>query len=1354
MSDTFAVEGRLLSPTDLSQFLRLGRCERFLRLKVVERLRGPGFLHEFGVAPQTVSPVLERAGREFEGTVSDALRLHFRVLPSLEDAARLAPGEAAVVFQPRLEGTLGRWRVTGDADLIQFAREDDGTLRALIVDVKSSEKPRVEYRLQVALYAALLAQRVPPSRIETGILYRGPGRPEERAAAEAVLGLDAGYLERGEDAGVWQAEVEALLADEGIAERVAAQPFDTLFFALGTKCDGCRYGEFCLKRAHVDGDLSLVPYLPARDKKALLAAGVRSARELATLKNLDGETLTPALGAEPTLRRLAATSAGPRIDELVLRARKTRGVDLPTLASIPSKGHTTLPYTAPDHNPNLVVLYLDVQFDPTVSRAYLAGARIVAHENGVPARARAVVHLSPNLSATPEDEARLFAGWAQATLAAVAQLAAPDDAGERKAPLHLVFWNDYGETALLDALARNLGAMTGAVPALYDLMTQTAAYDSPLATFLADELKERKNYPVLCASLHNVATYLKFDWGEFRRRFYEGVFDTGGQDEEAGRFSRRSRHGSQIPLEYARGAVSREELIAFQERRLEAIAHIAAQFVPNDKTTKTAFDLSSLSAPPPADTTLAGALAEFLAIERHTFLAGWRDTRQIAPERRVLLGETLRVRYLEADQDLEVAAQNRENARRKALQDIWRAENPGKQLRGDLAKELRWSVEGLRLRLRLDLEGIDADLATALGLLSLKEGDFVVLSPRWTVDERLPEAERREFAPTPKQLLYGMRARIERLPGADDPVVEVTLGGGMSTNLAGFAFRSVPRPLEEGALYTLDPSPDDLHGYRQKKTIDALAALERDGQAGRHALYGWLTGSRPPQPSLSPRGFDEPSDAGKAARGGGFDAFRDAGLLHDFEPGKRDYIGGHGDDPVLLVQGPPGTGKSYTTAFAVLARVQAALARGETCRVFLCCKTHSATDVLLRGVADGLATLARLREARPDLFAAHFDSRLLELPLLRLEKGEKLPETVARVPSDSAATLATIRGNDWVAVAGTPGGIYKLLDKQAKTLTGTALCDLLVLDEASQMSLPEAMMAALPLSPSGQLLVVGDPRQMPPIVQHDWEAPHASRTFQQHPAYRSLYETLAARGVPTIRFEESFRLHTAMASFLREEIYLRDGIHFHSRKTATLPARSFADPLLAAVLDPAHPIVVVVHAEASSQTRNPFEERLIGPILRALAGEYGLSAAAGLGVVVPHRAQRAALLQACPEICVLDDEGRVVVSAVDTVERYQGDEREVIILSATESDPEFLQASAGFLLDPRRLNVALSRAKKKVIVVAARTLFDLFPTDDELFGHAQIWKNLLRRACPQTLWKGAVDGVAVEVRGQAIRGGG
>jgi superfamily I DNA and/or RNA helicase len=304
-------------------------------------------------------------------------------------------------------------------------------------------------------------------------------------------------------------------------------------------------------------------------------------------------------------------------------------------------------------------------------------------------------------------------------------------------------------------------------------------------------------------------------------------------------------------------------------------------------------------------------------------------------------------------------------------------------------------------------------------------------------------------------------------------------------------------------------------------------------------------------------------------------------------------------------------------------------------------------------------------------------------------------------------------------------------------------------DEASQMNLPEAMMAALPLKDDGQVIVVGDHRQMPPVVKHDW-ADEARRTFQQYEVFVSLFDTLRQHNPPFVQFAESFRLHAAMADFLREEVYRQDGINYFSRKKDLLPARPVADEMLAAVLRPEYPLVVVVHGEAGSQVRNEYEQALIEPLIRVLsaADGYGLDAEAGLGVVVPHRAQRAALQQAFPELCVIDAaSGLPAKSAIDTVERFQGGERTAILVSATESDPAYLLSSGEFLLDPRRLTVALSRAKRKLVLVASRSVFSLFSPDEEAFAHSQLWKNLLTRTCTAKLWDGTRDGRPVSVWG-------
>jgi hypothetical protein len=501
---------------------------------------------------------------------------------------------------------------------------------------------------------------------------------------------------------------------------------------------------------------------------------------------------------------------------------------------------------------------------------------------------------------------------------------------------------------------------------------------------------------------------------------------------------------------------------------------------------------------------------------------------------------------------------------------------------------------------------------------------------------------------------------------------------------------------------------------------------------------------------------DASATAGQARFLAGVYAFQAAKKLHDFEKAKRQYIGNYGKVPLLLVQGPPGTGKSYGTAFALFARLQGAMQAGRDFRAFVTCKTHAATDVLMRNVVEVRQKFRELRDADTARFSQFFDPRLLDVPVYRVAPHDPPPETVIHLLKDAEKEKGELKNADviqqasWCVVAVTPGGVYGMMKgKWGKDIFDHGLCDCLVLDEASQMNLPEAAMAALPLKRGGQLIMVGDHRQMPPIVKHDWDR-ELRRTFQQYRVYDSLFDTLRSLGPPMIQFSESFRVHAAIADFLRREVYRHDGIEYHSRRTDVLPERVLEDDFVAAVLRPEYPLVVVVHGEATSQVRNEYEQALIEPVIRTLSdGQgYGLDAEDGLGVVVPHRAQRAALRQVFPQLCVFDQtSGLAVRSAIDTVERFQGGERTVILVSATESDRAYLLESGEFLLDPRRLTVALSRAKRKLILVASESVFCLFSPDEETFANSLLWNNLLLRTCTALLWEGEREGKRVAVWG-------
>ena len=99
------------------------------------------------------------------------------------------------------------------------------------------------------------------------------------------------------------------------------------------------------------------------------------------------------------------------------------------------------------------------------------------------------------------------------------------------------------------------------------------------------------------------------------------------------------------------------------------------------------------------------------------------------------------------------------------------------------------------------------------------------------------------------------------------------------------------------------------------------------------------------------------------------------------------------------------------------------------------------------------------------------------------------------------------------------------------------------------------------------------------------------------------------------------------------------------------------------------------------------------------------------------------------------------------MERFQGSERDLIVVSATASDPDYILSEAEFLLNPNRLNVALSRPRRKLIVLASGALLRLLTSDPDLFEQAALWKRLRYAFASAPLWTGRRAGTAVGVYG-------
>ncbi len=819
--------------------------------------------------------------------------------------------------------------------------------------------------------------------IDLGIVYRGPAEgdtrltDEDRTRLEAhrvayvdTFGLGPGLLDHVADPQPYRDAVSDLVTGpDANARALATAEFDSLPFHLTGKCDNCLYNEFCLRRGADTDDLSLLPLITERDKAALQRTGIQTVSEVAALKTQVGSSLVVDPSHVEIVRKLSGTwPIGSRLDELVHRARRYRaykGDDLQYLRYIPDSGYSSLPASKPDLNPNLVLVYLDAQLDHLQDRVYQVGALVVGHEAGNASshRRRTVIATTDGPPDSLEREGDLFIGWIADVLTAISEVAAPDSEGQPRAPIHLVFYDAYTQKILLDGLARHHGRVLATTP-LYDFVTQIAAYDSPILTHLEGQIRAQKNYPLLAQTLQSVSAWLRFPWKpEIKQAFRHRLFDSLGRmqgttaaDPEQGDayYVRRARFSSQVPLEYAYAAwdqlartgsggdgykpyreATPELLRAFAEQRLEAMEHIAKDLWPNRETALGVFAIPDLAEFESKAESLARALEEFVVIERHADMAAWKAAHLPSPERRALVGDALIVRYNDERQDPEIVAQNIENERRRQLRLEYEAEldadGAPRKLTKDEKDETKWTQEGMRVRLDIETEGLDTSLTELLALTRMRPGERVILHPRWTYDSRLPRDQQRPLTPTGRALLYGIRADIEQLvveeTGADGKAVRATATAKFVSNHYydphKFTFGTLSthdRPLVDGDLYTLGPDPNDYYGSWCAKVVHGL---EESGQD--HALYRRL--ERPDQAVVT---WPEDAADGQAQFFAGLEALHDAGEFHSFEESKRNFIGGHGNVPTLMVQGPPGTGKSFTSGFAVLAGCKGRWPQGAT----------------------------------------------------------------------------------------------------------------------------------------------------------------------------------------------------------------------------------------------------------------------------------------------------------------------------------------------------------------------------------------------------------------------------------------
>lgn len=418
--------------------------------------------------------------------------------------------------------------------------------------------------------------------------------------------------------------------------------------------------------------------------------------------------------------------------------------------------------------------------------------------------------------------------------------------------------------------------------------------------------------------------------------------------------------------------------------------------------------------------------------------------------------------------------------------------------------------------------------------------------------------------------------------------------------------------------------------------------------------------------------------------------------------------------PWVLVQGPPGTGKTHVIAEAAWHLA----AQGK--RVLITACTNTAVDnALARIVSRGCTQVLRVQSstrATTDLRNALQNAGLSFEKVFSVDMGRRIASLDEIREEISSRLIVAATAN-----ACTNSPIFNILEtlhaqlsgedsgtKKGSPATKSPIFDVVIMDEASQLVEPLAL-AAVRLA--RRVIMVGDPQQLPPVVtaadaRTESVAGTVPKTLLNANVGgldRSLFQRMQQYWTPTL-LRVQYRMNSHIQEFPSQAFYhglVQPAPEVANRRFPVhLTECALLTPELRRRLDPEHPCVWVDAGDSAvTGHRHPAE---VQEIIQTVQGVVQIWRERGeslppdlLGIVSPYRAQCFAIRAALRDT-LREEEWRVI--EVETADRFQGREKEAILISLVATD------WSDFVMDSRRLNVTLTRARTKLIVFGSRAV--------------------------------------------------